>query len=341
MIPPKIKNLFQFIGYLHSNIGNFNYYYPLVEKTTSLLFSKETLIKRTISRYQFDLENIEIDKELQHNYKIIRENIIEPIKAKALELKVCSFREEGPDYLVIKTDIHKFKKDLNDKDFHEIVKYHKQFGEYCSNENFSFNMFRLLYENIGKKLKELLDYFNETKEIQHKSFENTTNLDLSNNESIKLKASILFENRAVLEHISENITLSQNYNNQASQTPIEILNIKGVEEKKVKAFIEYLSHPRREQLAKSLKNEFETEKGGKNFALMIKSLQNRKILNLSIGSYSKLYNAIETYFNRKIGSEAVLNKFKTALINNFTAYSDDLDSINNRVEILLNDLEKE
>ncbi len=119
------------------------------------------------------------------------------------------------------------------------------------------------------------------------------------------------------------------------------LNIKAVEEKQTETFISYLSHTQKVQLAESLKKEFENDRVGKSFALMIKSLQNRKILNLTIGSYSKLYDAIEIYFDRKIGSETALNKIKAALKTNFDAYKEDFISIDNRVEIVINTVEKE
>lgn len=124
---------------------------------------------------------------------------------------------------------------------------------------------------------------------------------------------------------------------------LEISNIKGVEKKKVKTFIEYLSHTQKEQFAESLKNEFKTEIG-KDIAILITLLKSRSILNLSSGMYHKFYISMATYFNRDIGSETILNRYKGngyLMENKNKEYENDYKTIDNRVAALLNDLEKE
>jgi hypothetical protein len=120
----------------------------------------------------------------------------------------------------------------------------------------------------------------------------------------------------------------------------ESRNIELVEEK---TFIEYLSHPQREQFAESLRKEFENDKGGKSFAIMIKSLKDRTILNLIDGDYSKFYSSMESYFNRDIGTESNLNKYKRILDGDLEKnknLKNDIQSIDNRVQTVLKSVKK-
>ncbi len=71
----------------------------------------------------------------------------------------------------------------------------------------------------------------------------------------------------------------------------------------VRSFPDYLLYQEKEKLATALKNEFSTEKG-KSIRIMIEALIQYNPPLLSIGNRGNkdLYNAINLYFQRKIGS---------------------------------------
>lgn len=99
-------------------------------------------------------------------------------------------------------------------------------------------------------------------------------------------------------------------------------------------FHQYLKIETPELFAKKLKNEFKTEKG-KDFYFLIKSLQNRNILLLGNGSYSKLYSTMKEYFSRDIGSETILNRYKSRFDDAKYNYTSDFEMIDKRVQIII------
>ena len=89
MITNKIKNLFQFIEYLHSNINNFNLNIYLIKEIELLEVEKQKVIlKKT---FKDKLKYDEIQVEIEKKFKILQDNTANLIKEKAKELNVCDF----------------------------------------------------------------------------------------------------------------------------------------------------------------------------------------------------------------------------------------------------------
>jgi hypothetical protein len=72
-------------------------------------------------------------------------------------------------------------------------------------------------------------------------------------------------------------------------------------------------------------------------------LKDRTILNLIDGDYSKFYSSMESYFNRDIGTESNLNKYKRILDGDLEKnknLKNDIQSIDNRVQTVLKSVKK-
>jgi DNA repair exonuclease SbcCD ATPase subunit len=113
---PKIKGLFQFVDYLHSNIESFNHYNDLIRELELLKAEKNKLNPE--KNYKDKLQYNKVQAELESKFKILQDNTANLIKAKAKELNVCDFDNE-PIYRFngIEVEIFQLKRDFNDEDF--------------------------------------------------------------------------------------------------------------------------------------------------------------------------------------------------------------------------------
>ncbi len=134
------------------------------------------------------------------------------------------------------------------------------------------------------------------------------------------------------EHYLRNRDLFVLSTNQPTKTKTE--NDK--QEKLTKTFPKYLLHPKREQLAIALKNEFITEKG-KGVHLMIKVLTDATPPLLSIENRKRkaIHEALTSFFDRDIGSyQSIFNFIYIA-----QKHSADLQSIEDRIQFILESIE--
>ena len=88
MITTKIKALFKFIEFLHSNIDNFNNYNDLINELEFLEIEKEKL--KPQNNYKDKLKFDVLQVEFETKFHSLTENTANYIKAKAKELDVCN-----------------------------------------------------------------------------------------------------------------------------------------------------------------------------------------------------------------------------------------------------------
>ncbi len=170
---PKIKALFLFIEYLHSNIENFNQYNDLIKELE--LLDKERNKLSPKKNYQDKLKYDEIQKSIQEKFKIIRENIIEPIQKKATELNICDLNETKTLWNWNISEINNLKESFSQKDLPEIIRHKKKYLEYRTETN-GENYFELqfFFNDLDEILKLLFDYFKETDQNEFEPFETKT-----------------------------------------------------------------------------------------------------------------------------------------------------------------------
>lgn len=170
MITPKIKTLFQFIDYLHSNIENFNQYNDLIKELESLNKVRSNL--KPEQNYKDKLQYNKVQAEIENKFKTLQHNTANLIKAKAKELNVCSFENE-PRYNFngVETQIRQLKKNFSNEDLPEIFRHKSQYLEYRSSTHDTFLSLQIFFDELDKIAKSLFDYFKDTEQNEFEAFE--------------------------------------------------------------------------------------------------------------------------------------------------------------------------
>lgn len=173
MITTKIKNLFQFIEYLHSNIDNFNLNNDLIKELELLnLEEQKVKLKKT---FKDKLKYDELQSEKAKKFKILQDNTVNLIKAKAKELNVCNFGDESNySFYDIETDIRQLKENFGIDDLPEIFKHKQKYIEYRTKTHKTFFSFVFFYTELDEITKSLFDYFKETEQNEFEQFETKT-----------------------------------------------------------------------------------------------------------------------------------------------------------------------
>jgi len=179
----KVKALFKFIEYLHSNIENFNQYNSLIKELESLKEKRNKL--KPEQNYKDKLQYNKVKAELESKFKTLQNNTTNLIKAKARELNVCNFDNES-DYSFngVETEIHELKDNFSNEDLPEIFKHKSQYLEYRSQTHGTFLSLQVFFDELDEITKSLFDYFNkDTEQNEFEAFE-TKAIQVNSNEEI-------------------------------------------------------------------------------------------------------------------------------------------------------------
>lgn len=170
MITEKIKNLFQFIDYLHSNIENFNQYNDLIKELE--LLDKEQQKVHHKKTFKDKLKYDEVQVEIETKFKTLQGNTASLIKDKAKELNVCSFNNE-PNYSFngIESEIQKLKENFINEDLPEIFKHKSQYLEYRTSTHKTFLSLQFFFNELDEITNSLFDFFKETENNEFEAFE--------------------------------------------------------------------------------------------------------------------------------------------------------------------------
>lgn len=170
MIPPRIKALFQFIEFLHSNIDNFNQYNDLI-KQAELLFKEKDKLNRH-NNYKDKLQYDTLQAEFEKIYNAIQSNIGQPIKTKIAELNLCYF-EDGvlPRFPYLESEIFDLTQNFNESDVSEIFKYKSLYFEYRNSTHKTFFSLQFFFNELDEMAKRLFDFFKDTTHNEFEPFE--------------------------------------------------------------------------------------------------------------------------------------------------------------------------
>lgn len=180
MITDRVKALFNFIEFLHSNIKNFKKYDVLIIELQNLGNERSGLNQHSnyIDKNRYD----EIQLEIKGKMNIINENILEKIKTKTTELDVCNY--DKPDTLSSYniSEIRELKSNFCNVDIPIILEHKSKYIEYRNRTNTNyFNDF--FFRELDELLNDLFDNFNvphnkSTKELEKRKKEFINELDL-------------------------------------------------------------------------------------------------------------------------------------------------------------------
>jgi hypothetical protein len=170
MITTRIKALFQFIDFLHSNIDNFNLNNGLIKELELLDNERQKVSSK--KTFKDKLKYDEVQAEIKTKFKILQGNTANLIKAKAKELNVCNFDNE-PNYSFngIETDIHQLTENFSKDDLPEIFKHKQQYIEYRTQTHQTFLSLAFFIDELDEITKSLFDYFKKTEKNEFEAFE--------------------------------------------------------------------------------------------------------------------------------------------------------------------------
>jgi hypothetical protein len=162
MITSRIKALFQFIEFLHSNIENFNQYKDLINEL--VLLNKERLQLKPENNFKDKLRLNKSWAEYEPKFKNLQDDLINPIKAKAIDLNLCSFGDNNFPHFIdgIGDDILRLRENIQDEYLPEILKLRGYYIEYKENTHLLLLMaFPDFFKGLGRIAEYLFDFFND------------------------------------------------------------------------------------------------------------------------------------------------------------------------------------
>lgn len=214
MITPKIKALFQFIEYLHSNIDNFNLNNDLIKELEQLDEERQKVSSK--KTFKEKLKYDEVQAEIETKFKILQGNTANLIKAKAKELNVCNFDNElNYSFNGIEADILQLKENFSKDDLPEIFKHKQQYIEYRTKTHKTFLSLAFFIDELDEVTKSLFDYFKETEQNEFEVFETKAIQVNDIGEAVKLFQSGKFQKFTLPNSFSNPSTTQQQPNIEA------------------------------------------------------------------------------------------------------------------------------
>jgi len=198
MITTKIKALFQFIEYLHSNIDNFKQYDQVFNELDLLVEERNKVSPQENFKDKFKYD--EVQAEINEKWNVIWENISTPIENKANDLKVCSFKNQySYNWNGVQTDINNLKDNFSDGDLPEIFSFRSKYLEYRTETKREPFLLPYLFSELNDLLSSLFDFFKEGEQSEIKSFETET---IQVDDLREVVEQMLKGNRNVSSHIN-------------------------------------------------------------------------------------------------------------------------------------------
>lgn len=168
MITSKIKALFQFIEFLHSNTENFKQFDSTINELYLLDIERKKLSPR--KNFAEKMKYDEVQAEIKDKFKVIQENIIQPINSKVLELNICDMNKTETLNNWNISEISDLINNCKKEDLPEIFKHKSKYLEFRTKTNCTY--FKdFFFDDLDEMLKELFDYFKETEHNEFEAFE--------------------------------------------------------------------------------------------------------------------------------------------------------------------------
>ncbi len=159
MIPDNIKSIFNFIDFLHKNIDNFNTYKETMLKVESLQEQKSKLNHR--ENFKNKIKCQELQTKIDADFKIIKKNIINPIREKVQEFNFCDWDDTSSIWNNNIGIINDFKQNFEIEDVSVIQEYSKKYIEFRENTNHDYYQ-NIFFNGLDEILEILFNFFSET-----------------------------------------------------------------------------------------------------------------------------------------------------------------------------------
>lgn len=176
MVPAEIQKLFNFIKYLDDRKVEFMQYIPLCDELIKL--NAERFKLNPQSNYQDKFRENEIEAEIAQKIEPITTYIQNPIRNKLIELEIWagSFTDFSLWNKYYDT-ISRFKNDFVREDVKQVIKYKQMYLDFRTETNTEFVVLHSIFRGFDQILKELFDFFKDTKADEFQAFENKINVN--------------------------------------------------------------------------------------------------------------------------------------------------------------------
>lgn len=172
MITEKIKSLFAFIEFLHSNIDNFKKYEEELNESVTLSNERRTL--RPESSFEDAIKDKELKRKLFDKLDVIEENITKVILSKGAELFIINPNKHN-ELLIYSGDIDELKQNVSVDDRLEILKHKDKYIEFRTQFNVSLLITGFVFIDLNKLLINLFGYFDSNSTTELEAFEPKAN----------------------------------------------------------------------------------------------------------------------------------------------------------------------
>ncbi|TDP03096.1 hypothetical protein [Flavobacterium sp. 245] len=188
MITEKIKHLFQFIDYLHSNISYFKKHHNIIVELQNLDEQRCNLKPR--ENFVHKLKYDKIQTELEQKFDVIHKNIILPLYKKATDLELGYFTNQRFWQWGL-SEIYTLKENFEEADIPEILFQKNKYIEF--RESTKCNYFNdMFFSDLERDLKELFDFFIEPEDKKFEVFKFKSKLVNDMSEVIDLLTEVIF-----------------------------------------------------------------------------------------------------------------------------------------------------
>lgn len=175
MVPAEIQKLFYFIEYLDRRKAELMQYIPLCDELIKL--NAERFKLNSHSNYKDKFREDEIEAEIEEKIKPITDYIQNPIRDKIIELEIWSgsfsdFSLWNKYYGIISS----FKEEFVREDVEQVLKYKKMYLDFRTDTNTDFVVLHSIFRGFDEILKQLFDFFKDTKDDEFEAFENKVNV---------------------------------------------------------------------------------------------------------------------------------------------------------------------
>lgn len=158
MIPDKIKDLFQFIDFLHSNIDEFKKHDKLL---SDLRFLKDERINiLPVKNYKEKIKFDELQSKISNKIAPVKLSIIEPIVEKINNLNLCELENEKTLWEWNVKDVEEFHYNFKIEDIPKITKQKNKYITFRTEINEEiYLLLRYFFNELDKLLKYLFEFF--------------------------------------------------------------------------------------------------------------------------------------------------------------------------------------
>lgn len=153
-----IKNLFEFIDFLHSQKSYLLSKQNLIDETNELLRKRNSIKPR--ENYKSKIEYDKIEFQIAEKFDIVENEILSLLKNKITELDIADISTPAI-HLTAHSDLLELQRNFDEDDLKLIFEAKKKYLNFRTETNFDYYLQFFFFE-LDRTLKEFYDFFDDT-----------------------------------------------------------------------------------------------------------------------------------------------------------------------------------